>query len=176
MNTLKIILEFLIWLAEIILMVGLIASGGISFSANAKEPGGIVVFREVPQRSAIRPSLAPGQSFFVDTSPDDKVINAVGSNDLPTSLTPLNQLTELDEKAFSKISSNTPQSFQPNINTHDIVSQIKGKGSSNFIQSTQRLNSILVNTGGASMTNSIRRATSSIGRSINGATGFLSAH
>ncbi len=174
MNILKIILKLLAQLIEVILMVGLIASGGMSFSANAKEPGGIVVIREVPKRSAIRASVVPGQPLFIDTSPDDKVISAVSTGNLSVSIKSLNQLTELDEKEFSGISSNTPQSFKAN--TNNIASQLKSGGiSSNLAQSTRRISTVLVNTGGASVTNNIRRATSSIGRSINGSTGFLSA-
>jgi len=174
MNIIKTILKSLIELIEMILIVGLIASAGISFPTNAEERGGIVVLREIPQRSAIRPSVVPGKPLFVDTSPDDKVINAVSTDKLSVPTTPLNQLTELDEKAFAGISSNTPQDINININTNNIASQVRGSGiSSNLVQSTQRINSVLGRAGGASIANNVRRATSSIGGSINRATSFL---
>ncbi len=177
MNIIKTVLEFLIELIEIILIVGLIASVGISFPVNAEEQGGIVVLREVPQRSAIRPSVVPGKPLVVDTSPDDEVINAVSTDKLSVPTTPLNQLTELDEKAFAGISSNIPQDININTSssTNNIASQVRGSGiSSNLVQSTQRINSVLGRAGGVSIANNVRRATSSIGGSINRATGFLS--
>ncbi len=176
MNIIKTVLELLIELIEIIILVGLIASVGISFPVNAEEQGGITVLREVPQRSAVRASVVPGKAVFVDTSPDDKILTAIGTDKLPAPTTALNQLVELDEHAFAGISSNTPQNININFSsTNNIASQVKGSGiSSNLVQSTQRINSILGRAGGASITNNIRRATSSIGPSIRRATGFLS--
>ncbi len=169
MNINNNVFEFLFEIIKIVLLVGLVASVGISFPTNAGEQGGgIVVMRHVPQRSAIRPSIVPGKALFVSTSPDKAVINAVKPNAAP------NQLSELGEEDFAGISSNIPQNINFDVNSSNISTGASSSSgfNSNMIQSTQGISSHLG--GVASATGSVRRATSSIGRSIQGVTGILS--
>ncbi|NOR70869.1 MAG: hypothetical protein GQ532_14445 [Methylomarinum sp.] len=171
MNINNNVFEFLFEIIKVILLVGLVASVGISFPTNADEQGGgIVVLRYVPQRSAIRPSIVPGKTIFVSTSPDKTVINATRTAKPNAAL---DQLNELDEEDFAGISSNIPQ-INFDINSSNISTGVSSSSgfNSNMIQSAQGIRS---NLGGvASATGSVRRATSSIGRSIQGVTGILS--
>ena len=172
MNINNNVFELLFEIIKIVLLIGLVASVGISFPTNAGEQGGgIVVLRYVPQRSAIRPSIVPGKALFVGTSPDKTVINAVRT-DKP--IAALDQLNELDEEYFAGISSNIPQNINFDINSSNISTGVSSSSgfNSNMIQSTQGISSHLG--GVASATGSVRRATSSIGRSIQGVTGILS--
>lgn len=171
MNINNNLFEFLIEVIRVVLLVGLIASVGISFPVNAEEKGGIVVLRFVPQKSAVRPSTSPGRAIFVSTSPEKTVRKAVTA-DRPN--TALNQLNELGEEDFAEISSDIPQNYNFAINSSNTSIQVGGSSgfNSNVIQSTQGISSHF--SGMASATGSVRGATSSIGRSIQGVTSILS--
>ncbi|MGR9115400.1 MAG: hypothetical protein ACU85E_06505, partial [Gammaproteobacteria bacterium] len=110
MITVKMWLQALYDLFMLFILLALFSIACISFpnDANAEEEdrGGIVVWREVPHRSAIRPSVAPGRAHFVDTSPDDIVNNALG---VEQSKSPMASLKELGEDDFAAITTNTPQ-------------------------------------------------------------------
>lgn len=147
---------------------------GKSIAADG-EAGQIIVGRYVPQRSAIRPSIAPGRAITVDTSPDDIVKNAVGAdkpNNKPTTL------NELDEKDFAAITTDTPlqhvkSEIDAEIGNRTIPAQFSETGGgSNLMQSTSGISNILTGSSGA-INNTVNRATSSIGQTISGATGFI---
>ena len=158
-------------LFKIFILVALFATVGISFPVDANaaenESGGIVVGRYVPQRSAVRPSTVPGQAIFVDTSPDDKVVNALSNN-------ALSSLNELNEKDFASITTDNPAvQLNSQINVEgigNISKQISGAGlAPNIMQATSGIGGVLKGSGGA-ISSSISRATSSIGHAITGAT------
>lgn len=151
----------------------LITVTGISFHVQAAEDerGGIIAGRYVPQRSATRPSIVPGPTIFVDTSPDDKIEKALSNNTLSS----INELTEND---FALITTGNPAAnitTQIEVNGIDrnMSQRVTGAGiASNIMQSTSGVSSVLKGSSGA-ISNSLSRATSSIGQSITGATGLI---
>lgn len=162
-------------LFKIFILAALFSIGGISFPVDAtaagtnavgKEgaAGGIIIGRDVPQRSAFRPSIVPGRANVVDTSPDDTVKSATGANKRMTSF------NELSEKDFAAITTDSP--------LRHISSQVNdgfaGAGTgSNVMQSTAGISSTLGGSSGGAISNSVTRATSTIGPTITGAMGFL---
>lgn len=162
-------------LFKLLILFALFSIAGVSFSVNANaagkegESGGIVIGRDVPQRSAIRPSLAPGNANFVSTSPSTTVIGALGVGKSNNSFSPLK---ELNEKDFAAITTDTPaQHIHSEINVEGIggPKQFAGAG---LGQGTSGISATMAGSSGV-INNSVNRATSSLGQAISGATGFM---
>jgi hypothetical protein len=168
-------LQTLYELFKLLILVVLFSIAGASFSVNANaagkegEAGGIVIGRDVPQRSAFRPSLVPGNATFVSTSPAATVKDALGVGKSNNSFTPLK---ELNEKDFAAITADSPlQHINSEINVEGggVPNQFAGAG---LGQGTSGISATMAGSSGI-ISNSVNRATSAIGQTISGATGFL---
>lgn len=139
---------------------------GLSAVPAMAGDGVVILQREVPARPAYRQGEL-GRATSVDTSPDDKIHQAVSSQ--RASLSPSNlHSTELGDADFATVSTGEPQPISA------ITGQINSTALPNTIVSGSSGSTGSIQSISSTLTGNVGGATGHIASGISGATGALS--